>query len=195
MARSYSYWESSVHGSGDYGSNGREEQRDHSPTLWSPFPVCSQPKRFWSEGISSPSWSKYHPSSRKTLNLYFSMFANNSQTLHRHGSRYPTTGSNVQTFGEKIANITGEFNATGALSFLNSWSYGLGAEIMVPKGRLELFESGVNHYYLYGHLYNPNSKIIARTTTQMRMREVSWHILQPIRISANCLNCSQPGIS
>ena len=72
-----------------------------------------------------------------------------------------------------MAKTPGKFNATGALSFLNSWSYGLGEEIMVPQGRLQLFESGVNHYYNYGHLYNPNSKILVRTTTQMRMREVS----------------------
>lgn len=94
-----------------------------------------------------------------------------------------------------MANITGKFNATGALSFLNTWSYGLGAEILVPKGRLELFESGVNHYYLYGHLYNPNSKIMVRTTTQMRMREVSWHILRLRRMPTNCLIHSLPGIS
>lgn len=52
---------------------------------------------------------------------------------------------------------------------MNQWSYGLGAEILVPVGRQELFDSGVNHYYDYAHLYNPNTKIIARTTTQDRM--------------------------
>ena len=31
-------------------------------------------------------------------------------------------------------------------------------------GRQELFDSGVLHSYMYGKLYNPNSKIIARTT-------------------------------
>ncbi|KAI4148053.1 MAG: hypothetical protein L6R39_002912 [Caloplaca ligustica] len=33
----------------------------------------------------------------------------------------------------------------------------------------ELFDSGVLHYYNYGHLYNTSTKIIARTTTQDRM--------------------------
>lgn len=89
--------------------------------------------------------------------------------LSRHGSRYPTTDSNVQVFGSKVHNSTGKLNATGSLSFLNSWSYGLGAEILVPRGRQELFESGILHYYDYGALYNTNSKIIARTTTQDRM--------------------------
>jgi hypothetical protein len=56
------------------------------------------------------------------------------QMLSRHGSRYPTTGQNVDEFGNRIANAAGKFKATGALSFLNSWKYQLGAEILVPKG-------------------------------------------------------------
>ncbi|KAL8724074.1 MAG: hypothetical protein Q9181_006998, partial [Wetmoreana brouardii] len=92
--------------------------------------------------------------------------------LHRHGSRYPTTGAGAQKFGTALASqikagTAGNF--TGALSFLNSWSYKLGAEILVPVGRQELFDSGVLHYYDYGHLYNTSTKIIARTTTQDRM--------------------------
>jgi len=94
------------------------------------------------------------------------------QMLSRHGSRYPTSGLNVQVFAERIAAAKGTFGATGPLKFLNDWSYQLGAEILVPKGRQELFDSGVLHYYQYGQLYNPNSKIIARTTTQDRMLKV-----------------------
>ncbi|KAI4250514.1 MAG: hypothetical protein L6R40_000113 [Gallowayella cf. fulva] len=92
--------------------------------------------------------------------------------LHRHGSRYPTTGAGAQKFGTALASqIKGgtAANFTGALAFLNSWTYKLGAEILVPVGRQELFDSGVLHYYDYGHLYNTSTKIIARTTTQDRM--------------------------
>lgn len=92
--------------------------------------------------------------------------------LSRHGSRYPTSGLNVQIFAQRIADAAGKFTASGALSFLNDWKYELGAEILVPKGRQELFDSGVLHYYQYGRLYNPNSRIIARTTTQDRMLKV-----------------------
>ncbi|KUI67836.1 3-phytase A [Cytospora mali] len=96
------------------------------------------------------------------------------QMLSRHGSRYPTggTGSSVVVFGDKIAKAksTGSgFKASGPLEFLNDWSYQLGAEILVPKGRQELFDSGILHSYMYSSLYNPNSKIIVRTTTQDRM--------------------------
>jgi hypothetical protein len=41
--------------------------------------------------------------------------------LHRHGSRYPTTGNTVQSFGTRIKNST-TFNATGGLSY---FAYGI----------------------------------------------------------------------
>ncbi|KAJ2891454.1 histidine acid phosphatase [Zalerion maritima] len=90
------------------------------------------------------------------------------QMLSRHGSRYPTSGANVVSFGQKMAGAS-DIKAKGDLSFLNEWSYGLGLEILVPKGRQELFDSGILHSYMYSALYNPNSKIIVRTTTQDRM--------------------------
>ena len=99
--------------------------------------------------------------------------ANISQVnvLHRHGARYPTGTSSVSTFGSKLYNITSNGTATwsGQLSFLNSWEYQLGAEILVARGRQELYDSGVLHYYNYGGLYDPATKIIARTPTQDRM--------------------------
>ena len=79
-----------------------------------------------------------------------------------------------------MQNATGKFNATGELSFLNTWNYtlGLGAEILVPVGKQELFDSGVLHYYEYGHLYpNNGSKIIARSTTQDRMTKSAEYFL------------------
>ncbi|KAM7223157.1 acid phosphatase [Rhypophila decipiens] len=93
------------------------------------------------------------------------------QMLSRHGSRYPTSGSGVNALGDRIAEAkkNGKFKAKEELSFLNDWKYELGYEILVPKGRQELFDSGVLHSYMYSQLYNPNSKIIVRTTTQDRM--------------------------
>lgn len=40
-----------------------------------------------------------------------------------------------------------------------------------------MFDSGVLHYYDYGHLYNTSSKIIARTTTQDRMLKSAEYFL------------------
>lgn len=74
-------------------------------------------------------------------------------------------------FGSMIHNITSNGTAkwSGDLAFLNTWQYTLGAEILVARGRQELFDSGVLHYYNYGALYNTSTKIVARTTTEDRM--------------------------
>ena len=68
--------------------------------------------------------------------------------LSRHGSRYPTTGSGATVLGARIHNYTsgilGDVTFTGALSFLNTWTYKLGAEILVPVGKQE-YAAFVNH--------------------------------------------------
>ncbi|KAK8091344.1 hypothetical protein PG994_000849 [Apiospora phragmitis] len=91
--------------------------------------------------------------------------------LHRHGSRYPTLQSSISDFAAKVENLTrtGKADWSGRLSFLKDWKYTLGAEILVARGRQELFDSGVLHYYNYGSLYNTSTKILARTTSQDRM--------------------------
>ena len=100
--------------------------------------------------------------------------------VHRHGSRYPefSGGAAERTLGKKIVDAKGNFKAHGPLSFLNNWRFMLGAEILVPNGKMELFNSGTLHYYQYGHLYpNNGSKIIARTTTQRRMLESAEYFM------------------
>lgn len=102
--------------------------------------------------------------------------------MQRHGSRYPTTGSGPATLGSAIYNATHNATAnatfTGPLAFLNTWTYSLGAEILVPVGKQELFDSGVLHYYEYGHLYpNNGTKIIARSTTEDRMVKSAEYFL------------------
>ncbi|KAK5131653.1 hypothetical protein LTR08_000780 [Meristemomyces frigidus] len=102
--------------------------------------------------------------------------------LSRHGARYPTTGSGATQLATKIQNYTtgilGDVTFTGNLSFLNDWTYKLGAEILVPVGKQELFDSGTLHQYMYGHLYpNNGSKIIARSTTQDRMTNSAEYFL------------------
>jgi hypothetical protein len=60
--------------------------------------------------------------------------------LHRHGARYPTSGSAPSVFAAKIHNASAGagFTATGPLTFLNTWTYKLGAEILTPLGRQQL---------------------------------------------------------
>jgi hypothetical protein len=102
--------------------------------------------------------------------------------LHRHGARYPTTGAGATLIGQKILNYTtgilGHAHFTGPLEFLNTWTYKLGAEILVPVGKQELFDSGTLHQIMYGQLYpNNGSKIIVRSTTEDRMRESAEYFL------------------
>ncbi|KAF2786734.1 phosphoglycerate mutase-like protein [Melanomma pulvis-pyrius CBS 109.77] len=100
--------------------------------------------------------------------------------VHRHGSRYPEISGRAteRTLGKKIMDAMGKFQASGALQFLNTWKFMLGAEILVPIGKQELFNSGTLHYYHYGHLFpNNGSKIIARSTTQRRMLESAEYFL------------------
>ncbi|KAF2136563.1 uncharacterized protein K452DRAFT_322332 [Aplosporella prunicola CBS 121167] len=98
--------------------------------------------------------------------------------LHRHGARYPTSGTGAEKLGKRIADASGKFEATGKLAFLEGWEYKLGKEILVPIGKQELFDSGTQHYYQYGHLFpNNGSKIIARSTTQDRMTQSAEYFL------------------
>jgi hypothetical protein len=100
--------------------------------------------------------------------------------VHRHGSRYPEVSGEAaeRTLGKKLVDAAGKFTAHGPLSFLNDWKFMLGAEILVPNGKQELFTSGTLHYYQYGHLYpNNGSKIVVRSTTQRRMTESAEYFL------------------
>ncbi|KAF1943547.1 3-phytase A precursor [Clathrospora elynae] len=100
--------------------------------------------------------------------------------VHRHGSRYPEVSGDAaeRTLGKKLTDAAGKFTGHGPLAFLNDWKFVLGAEILVPNGKQELFTSGTLHYYQYGHLYpNNGSKIVVRSTTQRRMTESSEYFL------------------
>ncbi|TFY65739.1 hypothetical protein EVG20_g5356 [Dentipellis fragilis] len=74
--------------------------------------------------------------------------------LHRHGARYPPEGAEPGLFASKLhAAATGAgFSATGPLAFLNEWTYKLGAEILTPFGRKQLYDLGVGFRVSYGFL-------------------------------------------
>lgn len=98
--------------------------------------------------------------------------------LQRHGSRYPSSSEGLDEWADKIVNSTKQGNVFNEkLDFLNNWSYKLGEEILVPKGRQELFDSGILNYYNYGHLYANSSKLVVRTTLQSRMLESAENFL------------------
>jgi hypothetical protein len=70
------------------------------------------------------------------------------QMLSRHGARYPTSGVGVVQFAERIAKASDQFDPKGPLSFLKGWEYNLGSEILVPKGREELYNSGKHETFV-----------------------------------------------
>ncbi|KAJ4488333.1 phosphoglycerate mutase-like protein [Lentinula aciculospora] len=89
--------------------------------------------------------------------------------LHRHGARYPTSGSSPATFAANVHSAAGNgtFIATGPLEFLNTWTYRLGAEILTPFGREQLFNMGVGFRVKYGDLLkNFTGLPVWRTTSE-----------------------------
>jgi hypothetical protein len=98
--------------------------------------------------------------------------------LHRHGARYPTGDSSVPSFAQKVhttASTTG-FTATGPASFLNTWTYKLGAEILTPFGRSQPFNLGVGFRVKYGELLNDFHDLpVFRTTSEARMLDSALH--------------------
>jgi hypothetical protein len=98
--------------------------------------------------------------------------------LQRHGARYPSSSEGLDSWAAGISKaVASGTTFKGELDFLNDWSYKLGKEILVPKGRQELFDSGILNYYNYGHLYNNSTKIVVRTTLQSRMLESAENFL------------------
>ncbi|KAF7341312.1 Acid phosphatase [Mycena venus] len=98
--------------------------------------------------------------------------------LHRHGARYPTSGSAPASFAAALhaAASTGNLSASGPLAFLNTWTYKLGAEILTPFGRAQLFELGVGFRVKYGDLLKGFTDLpVWRTTSEERMVDSALH--------------------
>ncbi|PVG01496.1 phosphoglycerate mutase-like protein [Serendipita vermifera] len=96
--------------------------------------------------------------------------------LHRHGARYPTGWSAYAAPGGlasrlRAAGLGGNLTASGALSFLNTWTYKLGTEVLTPFGRQQLFDLGVSMRMKYGSLLESftDRLPVFRTESQDRM--------------------------
>ncbi|PLW18002.1 hypothetical protein PCANC_07182 [Puccinia coronata f. sp. avenae] len=107
---------------------------------------------------------------------------NQIHLLHRHGARYPTSGTLLPQFGQAIqqAQSNGSLQATGDLAFLNNWKFNLGSEVLTPFGRSQMFQLGTSYRQKYGFLlpYDPDQQPheeqktalpVFRTTSQHRM--------------------------
>ncbi|KAF7292511.1 Acid phosphatase [Mycena kentingensis (nom. inval.)] len=98
--------------------------------------------------------------------------------LHRHGARYPTIGAGPSKFATALNAVAaaGNLSAGGPLEYLNTWEYRLGAEILTPFGRAELFELRVGFRIKYGNLLKGFANLpVWRTTSQERMVDSALH--------------------
>ena len=88
-------------------------------------------------------------------------------TLHRHGSRYPTTNASAEKFGKTLTGLVhaGTVNFTGPLSFLNTWSYQLGYKSWWYHRR-----ASSSHRLGMKFLYQWEDKSKSRLTRHMWMR-------------------------
>ncbi|KDN53031.1 phosphoglycerate mutase-like protein [Tilletiaria anomala UBC 951] len=100
--------------------------------------------------------------------------------LHRHGSRYPTTGSPAELV-RKFLDQSPRPTFTGPLSFINSYKYRLGSELLTPVGRQQLYDSGVHAAIEYGSLAEADlsdngSRLFVRAGSQRRIVDsaLSW---------------------
>ncbi|EKM83174.1 hypothetical protein AGABI1DRAFT_33745 [Agaricus bisporus var. burnettii JB137-S8] len=107
------------------------------------------------------------PDTCRTTGLHF---------LHRHGARYPTEWSEYggpAKLARKIHESTQKWTGSGLLTFLNDWTYKLGAELLTPFGRQQLFDLGVTMRVKYGYLLQnfteSDTLPVFRTESQDRM--------------------------
>ncbi|KAF5349620.1 hypothetical protein D9756_008974 [Leucocoprinus leucothites] len=96
--------------------------------------------------------------------------------LHRHGARYPTEWARYggpARLAKKFHENTQHWTGSGKLTFLNDWTYKLGAELLTPFGRQQLFDLGVTMRIKYGFLLEnfteTNTIPVFRTESQDRM--------------------------
>ncbi|WFD32428.1 hypothetical protein MSPP1_003475 [Malassezia sp. CBS 17886] len=94
--------------------------------------------------------------------------------LHRHGARYPTGGSPTELVKPLlIARDEGRTKFSGDLAFMNTYTYRVGAELLVPLGREQLHLSGVKAAIDYGRLVDTdlraNRRLFVRTGSQQRI--------------------------
>lgn len=106
--------------------------------------------------------------------------------LHRHGSRYPTTGSpanDIRKIVKDVQKLSNDKHFKGPLTFLNSYDPNrLGLELLVPVGRQQLFASGVQHGMEYGVLaakdMEEHGRIFVRSGSQQRIVDSTIAFLQ-----------------
>ncbi|TFK77210.1 phosphoglycerate mutase-like protein [Pluteus cervinus] len=103
---------------------------------------------------------------------------NQVHLVHRHGARYPTSGEPASVFPAELQAAVQARNvsASGPLTFLNTWTFKLGAELLTPFGRSQLFNLGIGFRVKYGDLLKDFHDLpVFRTTSEERMVDSALH--------------------
>ena len=94
--------------------------------------------------------------------------------LYRHGARYPTGGTPadfVTKLHETRAN--GSWSSWGELDFFNHCTYNLGANILIPFGRLQNFALGMAFRQAYDGLLNNFTQAVSfKITKELTRRDL-----------------------
>lgn len=88
--------------------------------------------------------------------------------LQRHGARYPTSSPGGPAGLAMRLQAAKGWSAEDDLAFLNEWNYKLGAELLTPFGRAQLYNLGAAARIKYGYLLErmEGRKPVFRTESQ-----------------------------
>ncbi|TFK38866.1 phosphoglycerate mutase-like protein [Crucibulum laeve] len=141
----------------------KPDSADTKSKLWDTLPVASV------KSFGLPNTSPLIPKDCELSEVHL---------LHRHGARYPSDGSLRAAFAGALNAVAtrGNLSASGPLNFINTWRYRLGAEILTPFGRSELFNLGVGFRMKYSDLLKVFKDLpVFRTASQARMVDSALH--------------------
>lgn len=89
--------------------------------------------------------------------------------LQRHGARFPTSGASAGILSalgkiQSVANYTDP-----RLNFLQSFTYNLGTNDLVPFGAAQSFDAGQEAFQRYFHIANEHNLPFVRAASSMRV--------------------------
>ncbi|KAJ6617660.1 histidine phosphatase superfamily [Mycena sp. CBHHK59/15] len=93
---------------------------------------------------------------------------NQVHLVHRHGARYPMTGALPSAFALVLHGLASTMGVTGLLAFSVTWEYKMGAELLTPFGRSQLFDLGIGFRVRYSveRVQQFNDLPVFRTTSE-----------------------------
>lgn len=113
-------------------------------------------------------YSPYYPAARYT-SPPDNCIITQVNLLQRHGARYPTGGqtTRIQAPLEKLRAVRTYANAS--FDFLRYFEWDLGVSDVISLGTQQMFESGIEHYTRYRHLFSSEHLPFVRASDSDRV--------------------------